>query len=304
MTDDLAVPLIPDCSACIVNSLRIAVPLLSDDQETQYDLFRLAYKRISEGYEKNLTPLVLSVQLYQELYSRAGVENPYREIKLESARAALAALPIITKQLEGFEGEDRLRGGLAAAIAGNVIDFNTAGHRPDLGRLVETFQEIQEQGFAVDHSAHLWKALTDSPGQLIFLADNAGEVILDLPLLRLFKDAGWKILLAVKGRAMINDVTREDVVGTELENVATIIDSGAWAHGVPREWVSEDFLDAVRHSDLAISKGQANIESFPQIQREFGIETYFLTRAKCPHISRVLGVKPGTNVVMRRPTPE
>ncbi len=301
---ELEVPLIPDCSACIVNALKTAVPLLTDDPDAQYDLFRLAYRRISEGYEKNLTPLILSVQLYQELYTRTGVEDPFRKIKQQSTEAAQHALPAIAKKLERLEGREKLIGALSASIAGTVIDFNTGGHKPDLERLVETFDDIQKQGFAVDHSALLWKAMTEKKGQLIFLADNAGEVILDVPLLELIHSLGWNTLLVVKGRAMSNDVTREDVAGTAVEEVATIIDSGAWAHGVPKEWVSDEFLEAVRTSDLAISKGQANIESFPQIQREFGLETYYVTRAKCHHISSVLGVRPGTNVVMRKPDPD
>ena len=304
MTDDLKVPLIPDCSSCIINSLRTGIPLLTDDKEKQYEFFRLAYRRISEGYEKNLTPLSLSIQLYQELYSLAGVENPYRKLKQLSTEAALQALPNVVKRIEGLHGEERFRASLAAAIAGNVIDYNTSGHRPDLGRLVEAFDSIRAQGFQIDHSEHLWHALERSRGQLLFLADNAGEVIFDIPLLRAIREMGWKIVFVVKGRAMVNDATREDVEGTEIEELAEVVDSGAWAHGVPLQWVSKSFMKHVRESNLAISKGQANIESFPEIQRQTGIETYYITRVKCPHISEVLGVKPGVNVVLRKPDPD
>lgn len=303
MTEDLEVPLIPDCSSCIVNSLQTAIPLMTDDKETQYTLFRLAYKRISEGYEQKLTPLILSVQLYQELYSLARVENPYDRIKQQSTKAALRALPQVWKRIQKLQGKEKLDACLASGIAGNVIDFNTSGHRPELDRLVEAFEDILLQGFEVDHSDHLWRSLHQNPGQLLFLADNAGEVILDIPLLRLIKNLRWKTLLVVKGRAMINDATRSDVEGTEIEGLVEIVDSGAWAHGVPSKWVSDSFLEHVETSKLVISKGQANIESFPEIQRETGIETYYVTRAKCPHISKVLGVKPGTNVVLRRPSP-
>jgi uncharacterized protein with ATP-grasp and redox domains len=58
----------------------------------------------------------------------------------------------------------------------------------------------------------------------------------------------------------------------------------------------------VKHSDLIISKGQANIETVPEIQQMTGIETYYITKAKCSHISQAIGAKRGDNVVLRRPT--
>ncbi|MFW9955018.1 MAG: ARMT1-like domain-containing protein, partial [Candidatus Thorarchaeota archaeon] len=56
----------------------------------------------------------------------------------------------------------------------------------------------------------------------------------------------------------------------------------------------------VKSADLVISKGQANVESFPDFQKEFHIETYYVIRAKCPHIAAVLGTAVGDNVVLRR----
>jgi uncharacterized protein with ATP-grasp and redox domains len=100
---------------------------------------------------------------------------------------------------------------------------------------------------------------------------------------------------------MINDVTMEDVKGTEIEELTTVIDSGGWAHGVPVQFVSEEFLRFFKESDLVISKGQANIETVPEIQQKTGVETYYITKAKCSHISQSVGAKKGDNVVLRRP---
>jgi len=302
MSDDIEVPLIPDCSACIVNSLKTLIPLLTQDKEKQYSLFNLAYQRISEGYAKNLTPILLSVTLYQEIYEREGIENPYKEIKQRSKDAALRALPIIEKKIDQFQQRERFQACLSSSIAGNIIDFNSVEHIPDLDSLVEVFDEIQREGFALDDSEHLWESLRSQTGKLLFLADNAGEVILDIPLLRLLKELGWDITFVVKGRAMINDATFEDIQNTEIEQLATIADSGAWAHGVPIQFVSKEFLSLIKHSDLIISKGQANIETVPEIQQTTGVETYYITKAKCSHIAQTIGAKWGDNVVLRRPT--
>ncbi|MHA2352316.1 MAG: damage-control phosphatase ARMT1 family protein [Candidatus Thorarchaeota archaeon] len=301
MSDRIETPLIPDCSACIVNSMKILIPLLAEDETEQNRLFSLVFKRISEGYRDNLPPIILSIKLHQELYKVGGVENPYAEIKRLSNEFALKALPRIEKKIHVLEGYQKLRACLAASIAGNVIDYNTGEHSVDLEALVEVFDSIQTQGFDLDDSEYLWRSLKDRTGNLLYLADNAGEVILDIPFLRFLKELGWKTTYVVKGRAMINDATEDDVRGTEIEELATITNSGAWAHGVPKEYVSKEFLQLMAESDIVVSKGQANIETVPEIQRETSVETYYVTKAKCSHISQAVGAKRGDNVVLRRP---
>jgi len=301
MCDQIEVSLIPDCSACIANSMKTLIPLLTDDEDEQKRMFTFVFKRMSEGYRKNQTPILLSIQIHQELYTMAGVENPYAEIKRQSNESALKVLPDIAKKVEGFEGYEKLRACLAASITGNVIDYNVAEHQPDLSSLVKVFDTILAEGFALDDSEHLWNSLTSKTGNLLFLADNAGEVILDIPFLRFLKELGWKTTFVTKGRAIINDATEEDVQDTEIAELSTVVNSGAWAHGVPAEYVSKEFIQHVQGSDIVISKGQANIESFPPIQQNTGVETYYVTKAKCSHISQAIGAKRGDNVVLRRP---
>ena len=301
MSDQIRVPLIPDCSACIVNSLKTMIPLLSQDREEQNRMFSLAFRRISEGYNKRLPPIILSIQLYQELYKMEGAEDPYSEIKKLGKESALKVLPDVEDRITHLEGMARLRACIAASITGNLIDYNSAEHTPNLGSLLEVFNTILGEGFEPDDSEHLWRSLSSKKGKLLYIADNAGEVILDIPFLRLFKELGWETTFVVKGKAMINDATEEDVRGTEIEELATVTNSGAWAHGVPARYVSKEFLQLFATSDIVISKGQANIETVPEIQRETGVETYYITKAKCSHISQAVGAKRGNNVVLRRP---
>jgi uncharacterized protein with ATP-grasp and redox domains len=301
MSERIKVPLIPDCASCTMNSLKIMIPLLASDFKQQAEYFALAYRALSEGYAKRTPPVLLSISIYQDLYARAGIEDPYGEIKKASNRAALAVLPVIKERIRNLEGYAKLRACIASAITGNVIDFNTEGHEPDLDRLVEVFDDVMRTGFAIDDSEWLWKTLTEKKGKILYLSDNAGEVILDIPLLRLINELGWKTTFVVKGKAMINDATLEDVKGTEIEELADVADSGAWAHGVPLEYVSKEFLNLAAKSNLAVSKGQANIETFPEIQDRINIETYYITRAKCKHISQAIGAKKGDNVIRRQP---
>lgn len=277
------------------------IPLLTDDEGEQMRFFTYAYNRIAEGFEKKLEPVLLSIGLYQELYQMGNKTDPYRDIKDRSIRAAEKALPIIELEIRKFQGYDRLRAALSASIAGNLIDFNTAYHKPDLETLSEVFHSIMREGFALDDSESLWQILNSFQGHAVILADNAGETHFDLPLLEVMKDLGWKMTYVVKMKPMINDATRDDITGSRIEELADIADNGGWAHGVPRSYVSHEFLELVASCDLVLSKGQANVETFPEIQRELNINTFYIIRAKCPHIAQAAGGKVGDNIVLQIP---
>jgi uncharacterized protein with ATP-grasp and redox domains len=292
------VPLVPECSSCIIQSLDTLIPALTDDNDERYDLYRLALQKLSTGFTQKTDPLTLSVSLYQELYERVGNADPYEELKRLSNEAAERVIPSVITHVASFTGYDRLRAALAAAIAGNVIDFNTAGHEPDLEGLDGVFRKILDDGFHIDDSRSLWTSLNRRGGNALILGDNAGETLFDIPLIRFLRELGWEVVYVVKGKAMVNDATLDDVMGTEIEDLTTLATTGAWAHGVPLKLVSKEFLQRVSEADLVISKGQANIESFPEIQKELGVETYYVTRAKCPHISRAIGASKGDNVVL------
>ena len=299
MKKSINVPLAQDCSTCIIDSLQTLIPLLSDDKSTQFELYSIAFKRLSKGFEEREEPAPLSIQLYQELYLAANNMDPYRELKIQSNIAAKHALPKIRAIISQLSGFDRFRATIASSIVGNVIDYNTAGHNPELDELEIVFDQIMDQGFHIDNSKDLWDQITSHTGSLVFLADNAGETYFDIPLLEIIRNHRWKIYYVVKEQAMINDATVEDVKGTEIESLAEIRTTGAWAHGTPVQWISDEFKELVGNCNLVISKGQANIETFPELQEKIGVETYFILRGKCPHISRAVGAKKGDNIVLR-----
>ena len=297
MTPDMQVHLVPACAPCMVHSVVELVARLDIGQQERVELLRLAYDTLAKGFAERLTPVEVSIEMYQQVYRAAGVYDPYAEIKRASIRAAESALPEVERVVGALDGHARLRAALASAVAGNVIDFNTSGHRPDLGALVSVFRQVMEQGFAIDHSGTLWEAI-QRPGRAVVLADNAGETLFDVPLLRVLREYGWNVYYAVKGAPMMNDATVEDVKGSEVEALAKVVTTGAWAHGTPRGMVGPEFLRVVDESDVVISKGQANFETFPEIQRATGVTTWYVLRGKCPHIARVIGIRKGENAVV------
>ncbi|HAS54351.1 MAG TPA: hypothetical protein DCS42_09605 [Nitrospiraceae bacterium] len=130
---------------------------------------------------------------------------------------------------------------------------------------------------------------------MLYLCDNAGEIVFDRLLLDLLRAAGKDVTAVVKGSAVINDATINDAVAAGLEESARVIDNGSDGIGTLLETCSERFLDAYRSADLVISKGQANFET---LLAEKDPRIFFLFKVKCPVVARSLGRPEGDIVLM------
>jgi len=99
-----------------MDSLKILIPLLTSDEKEQAEYFALVFRLLSEGFKNKIEPAPLSIGIYQELYNKAGNQDPYAEIKRISTEAALEALPSIDKIIEPLKGVERFKACLAASI--------------------------------------------------------------------------------------------------------------------------------------------------------------------------------------------
>jgi len=294
------IPLSTECAVCITKTIGKVVPMLTDTWERQSELYSKAFRALSDGYANDLDVPSTIIPLMMELYSAAGANDPFNIIKQKSINAAMKDLPLIEQSINRFSDFEKFRTSLSAAIAGNIIDYAHAGDDPDLESLECVFKSVQREGFAIDNSKELWHRLKSSSGKVVILGDNAGETVFDIPFVRLIKELEWSVIFVVKGLPSMNDATKNDVIGTGIEQLAMISTTGARAYGTPKRFVSEQFLDLVADCDLIISKGQGNLETFPEIQEEFEKETYYVLRVKCSHVASILGCKKNNNVVLRQ----
>ena len=134
----------------------------------------------------------------------------------------------------------------------------------------------------------------ENAGNIIYVLDNCGEAVLDRLLLETMKD---KVTIAVRGGAILNDITRKEIEASNLSDFR-VIDTGCNAPGAPLKLVSSEFLSALNSADLVIAKGQGNFES---MEEDFHARPiYFLLRAKCPVIQNYLGVNFGSLQIIGR----
>jgi len=242
---------------------------------------------IIENASFDQAPARISTLLHRLIRVESGID-PYQKVKVTYNRLALEKLPEIRRMAHGT---DRLAGSIRAAIAGNVIDFGIYDN-VDLDRaLLDSFKlPLAETDYA-DFSRAVQKA-----NRVLYLCDNAGEIVFDLVLIETLRNLGKEVIAVVKGVPVINDATLDDARSTGLHGAASeVIDNGNDGIGTLLELCSERFLREYRSADLIISKGQANYETLVQERDE---RTFFLFMVKCPVVAKSLKRKNGDIVLM------
>jgi uncharacterized protein with ATP-grasp and redox domains len=225
--------------------------------------------------------------IHRILRRETGID-PYKKVKDIYNRIALEKLPALRKR--AAETVDRLEGGVRVAIAGNVIDFG-------IYETIDLDQSIDES-FLLPLSCDDYRAFSQAVNdarRILYLCDNAGEIVFDRILLETLRGMGKDVTVAVKGSPVINDATLVDAVAAGLAECAEVIDNGNDGIGTLLEACSPRFMDAYRSTDLIISKGQANYETLIQSGDD---RIFFLFKVKCPVVARALKRENGDIVLM------
>ena len=261
----------PGCRGCIEHQLNVlAVSIGRGDERRKGRVLEELKALLAKVFDVASPPELAA--MYYEIFEReTGIRDPFVREKRLSTELALRLLP----ELEALVGSDEesFYRALVLAIGGNVIDY---GATPDF-ELVEAEQKIRQVlDMPYDRkAAEDLRRRMDEAGSILYILDNCGEAVIDRLLIERYKD---KTTIGVRGRPIINDVTREDAVESGLDFVP-IVDTGDGSPGVSLRRSSSEFIRALRTSDLIIAKGQGNFESLSDDFHDR--PAYYLLRTKC-----------------------
>lgn len=293
----------PECLVCLTAISFEILKRVTEDTEIQLIGMKKTYE-ILKNFSINDIPTDVANEMYRMLLSLAPTPDPFEQIKQESNKIAKEAVKRIRSHIdEGINPYENFKRLLAASIAGNMIDFGTAGHsiQLNLDFLENCYYQIAAEGFAIDDSRKLFDALKEAT-DVLFIADNAGEIYFDLFLLNYMKNKNIKTTLVVKSDPISNDATLEDVSDPVFRSAVTkIMTTGTNALGVSITESSQEFLDRLRTADVIIAKGQSNFETLFYYAKQLTDKPiFFLFRTKCLSIANFLGQSIGKNVVLLR----
>jgi uncharacterized protein with ATP-grasp and redox domains len=264
-----------DCFPCFLQQALRAARQATDDPVTIKQVLD-EVGRMLGSIPMQSPPPQTGAWIYQKVSRITGNPDPYRELKQTSIARALALYPELKQRVA--DSPDPLLTAIRVAIAGNVIDFGVNR----VFDLEADVADVLEKDFAVCDDLE-FRAALDRAEDVLYLGDNAGETVFDRVLI---ETIGKKVTYVVRGAPIINDATYEDAVQSGLDRVASIVSSGLTAPGTLLEQCSDDFRDRFQQAGFIISKGQGNYEGLSG-QNE---PVFFLLKAKCPVISRDIGV--------------
>ncbi|HHI30429.1 hypothetical protein B6V01_003195 [Methanosarcinales archaeon ex4572_44] len=268
----------PQCAACLLSRVQFEAALSTDDYELQMQALKTGLRVLASTFEKERSTNVISTQVHREVYETLNDSDPYLELKKLSNTAALRLLPSVKNQIR--ESEDPFRDAVVAVTIGNTLDFGVQGFKAPIANFNKVFKELGANGLAIDDTDEIRKLAS---GDVTYLTDNCGEIVLDTLLFEQIHALGGTITLVVRGAPILNDATIEDVQNLGIEKqVDRVLTTGSNAVGICMKEVPDEVRVAIESADIIISKGMANYESLTEHNYR---PIAYLMQAKCKPVA-------------------
>ncbi|MCS7242748.1 MAG: ARMT1-like domain-containing protein [Candidatus Caldatribacterium sp.] len=278
-----------ECFTCNIRQAQEAAEIAGGD----FDCIWKVSQRVCALYahaDPQWTPAYMTTLAHQIAKEITGVEDIYYRFKRHYNRMALE----LYSQLKAFVASSensRLERAVLVAIAGNVIDL---GVYRDVNASDILAQVTSAQWGKYDFPAFftdLLKART-----IVYVGDNAGEVVFDRVLIEEIQSLGKKeIVFVVKGGPISNDALLEDAKEAGLDELTVLMTTGQAETGIDVAKAPRELQEIWKKADLIISKGQGNFETLSGRKENI----YFLLKAKCVPVAREFGVPQGALILKR-----
>jgi uncharacterized protein with ATP-grasp and redox domains len=277
----------PRCAPCLLSRVQFEAELSTKDTELQKKAILAGIEVLREYFVDGLPAEYLSTKIHREAYRVLGDIDPYIEKKKQSNEAAKKLLPLAR---EFVSEKDSLQRAILVAIIGNSFDFGVLGYDAEKEIVKETMLKQFKSGLDVDDSDRI-KALL---GNVVYLADNCGEIIFDTLLFEEIRKLGGKLTLVVRGAPILNDVTMKEVLELGLDKmVDRVLTTGSNAIGVCLKEAPPELVEALGNASLVISKGMANYETMSEYNFR---PIAYLLKTKCESVAEAMGLKKNMNV--------
>jgi uncharacterized protein with ATP-grasp and redox domains len=277
-----------DCIPCLTRQAVEAAEMATEDPRLREKIVGEAERIIADlPYES--TPPYMDYLVHRMINEMLGDIDPYKNIKSHYNLKALRYFPTMKRIVRN--AGDRLQISVKIAIAGNTIDFGANSSRVEID-IPSLVQETIDGPLFIDELVQFRRNLQGAKN-ILYLVDNAGEIVFDRILIEEIPDYRNRVRLAVKSGPIINDATVDDVKEAGLYDSVPVIETGVQAPGTILELCDEYFLEQLEKADLIIAKGQAHYETLS----EKAYPVFFLLKVKCPVIARDLDVPVGAAVV-------
>jgi len=277
------------CATCLLRRAELETNRSTTEEKTRFKVMQSVLELLAKEFDTDSVPAYIGAKRDRLIKQLTGCEDPYKEDKVESNNAALKLLPFARRLVnEASEGFSRFKTACIVSIAGNMIEMDIKDHDFDLESLNHEFFNRQ---LAIDDT-DLFYRLAKRAQTVLYLADNAGEIVFDTILVEELKNLGAKVTVVVKGGPALNDALMEDAIEVGMVDIADrVIDTGTDTVGLILNEISDSLRREFSKHDIIVAKGMANYETLTEFHHKTPI--VHLLIAKCQTIAESLNINRG-----------
>lgn len=281
--------LVPDCYECLRRLVHQAAELASDDVSLKQRAIRDAMKILDDEFPSSRLSLGIAAKIHKLVREVTHNHDPYgamKEREMTLARELYPELSLRARRSNLYK--DELRRCLQLAAAANALDFFK-----DPGPIKDDIRK--PVSFVIDDSERLEAKLRNA-SKVLYLADNAGELCFDLPLVKWMKRFA-RVIYVVKPSPVQNDLTLKDVKRSGLEaELGEVASTGVASPGIVFPLASAQFKRQFESADFVFAKGMGHYEALSELPPEGRF--FYCLKAKCRPVADSLGVPLDSYVAM------
>ncbi|WP_407392493.1 damage-control phosphatase ARMT1 family protein [Methanobrevibacter sp.] len=280
-----------ECGACILRQVKEVIDLSCSDESLKFELVQHCIMHMAENFNKDSQPNKIATEVNQYIKQKTKCADAYFKQKEISNEIALSIMPEVKDILKA---NDVLETYVKVAIVGNILDFGVYNINTNFKELINN---NLNKKLSINDIEEFEKAL-NCHDEVLYIADNAGEIVFDRLLIEKIKEYDVDVVVAVISSPIVNDACMKEAVDAGLDELAEIITIGSDAGGIVEEMFSEDFKKVFDESRFIISKGMANYEGLTEMDLD-DKDVFSLLCSKCNPISKDLGVEIGSFVLKK-----
>jgi uncharacterized protein with ATP-grasp and redox domains len=277
------------CYECLHRLIHQAAELATYDVSLKQRAIKEAMKILDDEFSYSQLSIVIATKIHKIIRDVTHNPDPYRAMKEREATLARELYPELSLRAKRSNlYKDEFQGYLQLAAAANAIDFFR-----EPGSIKEDIRE--PVSFIIDDSEQFEAKLEDT-SKVLYLADNAGELYFDLPLVKWMKQFA-DVIYVVKPSPVQNDLTLKDVRESGLAcQFGKVISTGIASPGIVFPLASARFKREFKSADLIFAKGMGYYEALSELPSEGRF--FYCLKAKCQPVADSLGVLINSYVAM------
>jgi uncharacterized protein with ATP-grasp and redox domains len=268
-----------ECASCLLARAMAETYEATTNPALRFRAMKEIIKLLNREFRPTVGPADLGTKRDRLIKQLTGNNDPYKRSKKISNEKAMKLLPKARKFVEeGYNQQDRFKNACLCTIVGNIMEFDIPGHKFTFNTLTKSFREAAKD-LVIDDIDKAYE-LAKKARSVLYLADNAGEILFDTLLVEQLKNMGVTVTYVVKGGPVLNDATLEDVEFSGMNKLAdNILTTGTDAVGLLVKEVSPEFLKVYDAAELVFAKGMGYAETLTEYK--LTKPHFLLFRTKC-----------------------